>query len=258
MEIIYDEMCMYILRMLNDRDILNIRTLSHMHKCLWEGYKPFISLKMKKNVTDDDLQWLHGIGSIDLSGCTLITDKALAYFNGVQSIDLSDCDGIDGDGLVHIKTAKKVSLAYTLISGCSIQVLTNAKSLDLTECSVDSDCLRELTVTTINLSYCNIEDDELSYLTQVKKINISYCFHITDDGLKYLSNAKRIDLSGCNITDRGLEHLSKVEIIHLADCDGITDEGLKHLKNAKEVVLSACNNVTNDCYTILPGVKIVK
>ena len=43
-----------------------------------------------------------------------------------------------------------------------------------------------------------ITDEGLKYLTNAMKINLSFCEKITDEGLKYLTNANSINLRDCN------------------------------------------------------------
>jgi hypothetical protein len=78
---------------------------------------------------------------------------------------------------------------------------------------------------------------------------LSNCSGITDAGLTYLGNLKEINLSYCHqITDKGLSYLRNVQYLDLHSSLGITDAGLVQLAslgNLKEIYIS-CDNQLND------------
>jgi hypothetical protein len=54
---------------------------------------------------------------------------------------------------------------------------------------------------------------------------------LTDNGLKYLRKAHRVDLIKCNnITDIGLDHLREVPEICFYKCKNITRNGVRKLR----------------------------
>ena len=66
----------------------------------------------------------------------------------------------------------------------------------------------------LNLKNLLITDNDLSYLTGVYKINLTYCKEITNKGLKYLKGVHIINLSHCyQITNQGLQYLKGVHTI---------------------------------------------
>ena len=89
-----------------------------------------------------------------------------------------------------------------------------------------------------------ITDDGLKYLTNATTINLSYCNKITDEGLKYLVNATTIDLSYCKkITDNGLKYLVNATTIKLYGCDYITNEGIRKLKKRCPDIVITGNSI---------------
>jgi len=71
---------------------------------------------------------------------------------------------------------------------------------------------------TLDVSYCNITDKGLEYLSkiQLNTLILSCCKKITDEGIKHLNKDKlhTLDITGCRkITDEGIKHLGNVKII---------------------------------------------
>ena len=115
----------------------------------------------------------------------------------------------------------------------------------------------------INLSNCwDITDQGLIYLSQgcssLSNINLTHCHRITDQGLLYLSQGcpslSNINLWNCkDITDQGLLSLSQgcpsLSSIKLNGCENITDQGLKYLSQGcsslSNINLTCCDNITD-------------
>lgn len=57
-----------------------------------------------------------------------------------------------------------------------------------------------------------IMEEDLKYLQNIKSLKLINAYHITDYGLRFLSNIKSLYLCGCNITDYGLSLLETCEI----------------------------------------------
>ena len=97
-----------------------------------------------------------------------------------------------------------------------------------------------------------IEDEDLYVLKKydIRKINLSYCTNITNEGLKIISNTKyninnSINLALCrNITDRGLKYLSNFRYIDLHGCNNITERGLLYLINCVRINLKNCKGIS--------------
>lgn len=64
---------------------------------------------------------------------------------------------------------------------------------------------------------------------------------ITNNGLKYLANAMKINLIGVdNITDEGLKYLINVTEINIFDNKNITIKDLKYLPKSTKIIMSSC------------------
>ena len=104
----------------------------------------------------------------------------------------------------------------------------------------------------ISIILCNtiITEDIGKRLSNVNKLDLSWCDDITDDIVKHLGNVHTLDLMGCNITNDVLEYLVNVHTLNISCCK-ITDEGLKYLGNVHTLDLCGCSDITNE------GVKLL-
>ena len=103
----------------------------------------------------------------------------------------------------------------------------------------------------LELCFSLINDDDLSYLTGIHKINLNWCKKITDHGLQYLKGVHTIFLFDCDqITDQGLQYLIGVHTINLYGCIKITDQGLQYLKGVHTINLFNCEKLTDKVYGI--------
>ena len=70
--------------------------------------------------------------------------------------------------------------------------------------------------------YCKIIDFSVKIIDYSTRH--TYNIKITNEGLKYLTNATTINLRGCDkITDEGLKYLTNATIINLFCCDKMKD-----------------------------------
>jgi Leucine-rich repeat (LRR) protein len=98
----------------------------------------------------------------------------------------------------------------------------------------------------------------LAGLVELRKLDLSQCDLITDEGLAYLHDLERIEelsLGWCRqITDRGMSILAEqpsrsksLRVLRLARCP-VSDEGLEHigkLSSLEELDLNGCVNITS-------------
>ena len=68
---------------------------------------------IESDINDNDLVYLKGIHTINLSNCDKITDSGLVHLKNVHTIDLECCKKITDAGLVHLKNVQTID-----ISGC--------------------------------------------------------------------------------------------------------------------------------------------
>jgi len=94
----------------------------------------------------------------------------------------------------------------------------------------------------LDLAGTRLSDEGLRQLAawpQLIGLNLELCGHITDAGLVYLAQAKRLQtllLTGTAISDAGLAHLEPLQNLAALDlevCDGVTDAGCESLAKVK-------------------------
>lgn len=146
------------------------------------------------SLTDDDLAYLHGVHTLNLTHCAEITDAGLAHLRGVHTLNLFGCRKITDAGLAHL------SGVHTLDIACC-PLITNAG---------------------------------LAHLRGIYKLSIWADRLITDDGLAHLSGIHSLCLLGNqNFTEVGIAHLRGIRSLLIicrterlrAALDTLTQEG---------------------------------
>jgi hypothetical protein len=89
-----------------------------------------------------------------------------------------------------------------------------------------------------------IMDRFLKFISNAKDVDLNYNY-ITDKGLSYLTNVISIDVSNSSISDEGFKYLSNAKIIKARWCN-LNGTGLKYLTNIEHIDLIA--NQISDVY----------
>jgi len=93
----------------------------------------------------------------------------------------------------------------------------------------------------------------ISKLHTLRRLDVSACFEITDDGFASLPQLQRLEhlrLSDTLITDHGICHVSKMMSLRFLDlhsCEELTDAGLEHVTNLQYLYSLGIGG--NDNYT---------
>jgi len=160
-----------------------------------------------------------------------ITNVCIPYICRVSSLktfDFYDNTKMSGDQFVYISDLKNLTKLYVP------ETFIGEKAF----ASFDP-CVMKLT--RIDISGCDeVVDSCLDYISKfafLEYLDVSYCIHIGDRGLCYLSELKCLkELWVCevDISDVGMSHISKISSlrsIYMSDCKGVSDDGLKELSN---------------------------
>jgi len=99
-----------------------------------------------------------------------------------------------------------------------------------------------------------ITDIGLSYLPNLKKISLPYC-SITDNGCKYLVNCSEINLMNSPITDDGLLYFRNVKKLNLTGNENVTDIGLQYVNNVEHLYMASNLNITDKGLANLHKIK---
>ena len=107
-----------------------------------------------------------------------------------------------------------------------------------------------------DIDFKNLVNSRIKNSKSQLSLDLSYCYEITDEGIKYLSHVHTLILNGCRkITDEGIKYLCNLHTLHLGYVDQITDEGIKHLSNLHTLDLTSCREITDEGIRKLVNVK---
>lgn len=133
------------------------------------------------------------------------------------------------------------------------------RKLNISKChSITNDALRYLDgIEELDISYCNISNAGLKYLTNVKSLILCYCTGLSDSGMRHLSKVINLDIRNTYISDKGLKYLTNIERLKLHHYSThITDNGLKNIPNVKELYAANCS-ITNVGLGYLKKIEIL-
>ena len=107
-QLLYDDILVYILNLITTKELIKF---SQINKYFMNFFKRNINW-FKINcfnsiITNERLEYLKGVHTINLFWCKQITDKGLEYLKDVHTIYLYDyCNKITDKGLEYLKEAK--------------------------------------------------------------------------------------------------------------------------------------------------------
>lgn len=147
----------------------------------------------RARVPDTAIEYFKYCQSISLPKC--ITDNALQYLTQVKRIDLSHCKNITHNGL---------------------PLLTNAVYLNLQGSAVIPTQL-PLALKRLILSHVRIQDTQLQDYSQLTRLSLTECHHITGSGFSDLKNLTDLELLYChNVEPRHLVSFPSLESLTIS------------------------------------------
>ncbi|XP_051917640.1 dynein regulatory complex subunit 6 [Hippocampus zosterae] len=197
--------------------------------------------------------------------------KAVATLRNLQYLDISLCSKVTDKGLFTLAESPSASKLRELnVSYCSqitdaaISMIghrfTKLSHLNLSYCEQLTDVALEYlmgsSISSLDISGCNIQDDGLAALEEVplKRLIIAECINITDVGMenlcKYLTDLEYVDVSGClELSDQAVKAFSfycrGLLTLRVAGCQKVTDMGMQCLSHGaaqylRELDVSGC------------------
>ncbi|XP_019743745.1 F-box/LRR-repeat protein 13 [Hippocampus comes] len=197
--------------------------------------------------------------------------KAVATLRNLQYLDISLCNKVTDKGLFTLAESPSASKLRELnVSYCSqitdaaISVIghrfTKLSHLNLSYCEQLTDVALEYlmgsSISSLDISGCNIQDDGLAALEEVplKRLIIAECINITDVGMenlcKYLTDLEYVDVSGClELSDQAVKAFSfycrGLLTLRVAGCLKVTDMAMQCLSHGaaqylRELDVSGC------------------
>lgn len=156
-------------------------------------------------ISDIGLKYLSKIKKLNIGHCRLITNDGLKYLESVRNLDISSTS-ITDNGLKYLSNVTTLCAQYCFSLRESFGQLVNIRSLDLCCCiNITDNGMKNIGelkyITKLDISYTQISDVGLSYLTNIIDLNISYCNLITNDGLSYLENIKKLNILYCTLIE---------------------------------------------------------
>src|SRR3989344_4295611 len=211
----------------------------------------------KKNITDDDVKFLHELYNLNLSYCYNITDESIKYLGGLHTLDLLNCKNITDAGIISLVKRNNESVEERDSGNNAPTVEDESEARGRNEVSRRNESVKMLGgLHTLNISNCkNITDESVKLLGGLNTLDLSNCNNITDESVKMLGNVHTLYLSYCkNITDESVKLLGGLNTLDLSNCNNITDESVKMLGNVHTLYLSYCRNITDESVKILGNV----
>lgn len=225
----------------------------------------------------EDISNLVNLEHLNIGGCN-ITNLSLKPFAKLTYLSLSVSNIITDELLTNCaSTIRKLYInVYNYDSTLSDIIFkhhTNVEYLGLSNCSLIKGkyfgnyfkCLRKLKKLKLgdanNISFeCpisieylhfneskNILIENLNSLKNLKLINPSLDYLITNDTLKELHNLEKLYLSGNKINVsmfKYLKQLKKIKVIDIRFCNKLSDNNLRKISTIKELTLISCRNIT--------------
>jgi len=249
------------------------------------GIKRVQVLSLKKSLKEL-VNGMPNLESLNLSGCYNLTDSSLEGvfirdLSSLKELNLSLCKDVSDQSMQRISTSCK-NLEVLDLAGCtkitnaslmSISHLKNLRKLNLRSCRQISDrgiehlcCLycqqHRVAIEELCLQDCQkLTDESLKHislgLSNLKKINLSFCISVTDTGMKSLArlpSLNHLNVRSCdNVSDIGIGYLSesshKLKELDVSFCANITDASLRHIatgiQSLKFLAMTTCT-ITDD------------
>jgi len=225
-----------------------------------------LNLSLCKDVTDNSLGRIathcKNLYTLELGGCTKITNTGLLLISWglkkIKSLNLRSCWQVSDHGIGHL-------------TGINSQPSTGAKTLEhlsLQDCQkLTDESLKHISegltnIQRINLSFCVSVTDtglkSLSRLPSLRELNLRSCDNVSDIGVGFLAESTsasltRLDVSFCDrVSDSAMAHLATglptLTSLSMSSCQ-VTDQGIArlapHMKNLNTLNIGQCVKLTD-------------
>src|SRR5439155_451490 len=146
-QLLYDDILVYILNLITTKELIKFSQINKYFMNFFKRNIKWFRIDCSGSIiTDEGLEYLKDVHTVDLTYCNKITDKGLEYLKGVHTINLHLCNKITDKRLEYLK---------------------GVHTINFTHCN-------------------QITDKGLEYLKGVHTIYLYWCNKITDKGLEYL------------------------------------------------------------------------
>ena len=184
----------------------------------WRAAVPnarYANISGRKDITDDDFQYLEGLEYLNMSHCSqeTITDAAFVHLRGIHTLNMSDCDQetITDAAFVHLK---------------------GIHTLDITSCDQPT-----------------ITDNAFAHLHGIHMLKMVACTQLTDAAFVHLRGIHTLYMRKCpqeTITDAAFVNLRGIHTLDMRFCDqeSITDAAFTNLQGIHKLYIGYCDQRT--------------
>lgn len=210
----------------------NITKLDYIYNRLLDGN----SLKLFPNLTklsdyrltfkNNDIKHLTNLTYLDIEDNPCLTYDSIKNMTKLQYLNIADTY-ITDKGLQKLTNLTCLTCSYNFLTDKSLSKLVKLKELNIFDtCSIYFDYSNDI-------KYC------FKFLTNLNHLNITNC-NIVDDDLKYLTNLTFLGLGETQyITNNLMSHLTKLVKLCIYQRVNITLDGIKKLPNLKHIYISS-------------------
>lgn len=185
------------------------------------------------NITDECFSVLSEAEHVKMANCHKITDIGVSKLKHVKTLDISFCDKITDNGIISLKNLDLLLFTSKYITEKSLGVLCPRTEWNPQGCLTGG--IQYMSMTD---KHAELDDNIYKAISGVKCVNFNMC-NIIDDFVGYLTNVKLVIFSCCSITIACLEKLRHVQEIILAEYgNGIDNFIEKMFKNVKQIDFS--------------------
>lgn len=219
-----------------------------------------ISYPFNKNITNEDLQYLNGVHSINLHYAKLMTNEGLESLGNPVAIDISRCKQLTNDGLINfvsniIQNGKMLFLLnlsnVPKINDRGLMILGKSNKLNLQELHLSNNT--EITDESIKIIARN---------NNIRVINLSKNKKITNAGLIELKHLRIGIFSKLkNISNDGFLLFRNLVKLNVSHNKHLNDSGVSLIcnnVNLEELVLSYCKKITNKCFEYIKNLTALQ
>ena len=259
------EILQVIINNLSLKDLIKLRTTNKVYQELVKNYnsydnvrisgslkywkKSFPNLKYanisrRKDISDQDFQYLDNIEKLDMNLCYQITYKGFNYLSKIKDLNLQgSCQNQHFD-FDNFSNLEKLYIDNNhIITDNGIKKMLKIKDLSISNCSqITNDGFSSLTklVKLYIYNLYNLTDDIFKNMTDLQCLYITFC-NFTDQGILLLKKIKKLRFLNCkNIKGTDFDQLTELNNIEFTYC-GPNDDSMYYLKNISDISFYGCN-----------------
>lgn len=214
-----------------------------------------LSIESGHTMEDEHLALLTFVPCLRISVPSNITNNNIGLFTRLRSLTLNYHMGITDEGIKTLTLLDTLTImGPTLIDGTSFKSLPLLRTLSLYFCSdMKSGIFKGLQLEKLIVALnANVGDEDIKELSSsLRKLYITECNRITDEGIQGLSRLKSLTLKGVGITNNGLKRLTTLTKLDLDNNTLISDEGVLALCNLKVLRGDSHMKVSRECVQTL-------